>query len=110
MNIRSTWSGLEVPEDLSLIVGWKHRDRFAGGEVRVPAASRFTCDTTIEQILHSELRLYTPDMHLEDEEVLVAPEPDLVADSPLAAIVLPTEPLQVINAQSIPRRRYSCTP
>lgn len=102
--------GLEVPEALSLIVGWKQGDGFAGGEVRVAASVashlRSACQSTIERILSREPRTYTPDMQLEDEEVLVAPEPDVVADSPIAAIVLPTAPLPVINAQSLPTRAF----
>ena len=43
-------------------------------------------------------------MHLEDEEALVAADSELVGDSPLAAIVPPTAPLDLINAQSLPNR------
>src|ERR1700704_1984001 len=95
---------LEVPDELTLVVGWKRRDGFAGGEMRVAASVashlRAACEETIKRVSASERRLYTPDMHLEEEEVLVAADPDQVADSPLAEIVLPTEPLPLINAQS----------
>jgi hypothetical protein len=99
---------LQIPEQLSLIVVWKHGERFDGGEVRVVTKIadhlRDACETTVERMRESELRDYTPDMLLEEGEALVASDPDLVADSPLAAIVLPTSPLRVINAQSLPRR------
>jgi hypothetical protein len=99
---------LEVPEELTLVVGWKRSDKFAGGEVRVAASVashlRAACEETVKRVSTRERRLYTPDMHLEEEEVLVVTDPDQVADSPLAEIVLPTEPLPLINAQSLPRR------
>ena len=100
--------GVEVPEALSLIVGWKQRGVFAGGEVRVATRVgthlRTACEHTLERISNREPRTYTPDMQLEEEEVLIASDPDLVADSPIAAIVLPTEPLPLIGAASLPSR------
>ncbi len=102
------FAALEIPDEFSLIVVWKQRDGFAGGEVRVAQSVaehlRAACEYTVERILERELREYTPDMQLEEEEALVASDPDLVADSPLATLVLPTAPLQIINAQSLPRR------
>jgi hypothetical protein len=99
---------LEVPEALSLIVGWKQNRGFTGGEVRVAARVgthlRSACERTLERVSSREPRSYTPDMQLEEEEVLIANDPDLVADSPIAAIVLPTEPLPVIGAGSLPSR------
>ncbi len=101
-------AALTIPDELSLIVAWKHGDGFAGGEVRVVRKVadhlRAACETTVEWIGESELRAYSPDMYLEDGEALVASDPDLVADSPLAAIILPASPLPVINAQTLPKR------
>jgi len=99
---------LEIPEEFALIVVWKRGDAFGGGEVRVAASVaahlRAACARTVERINARDLRAYTPDMYLEQEEALVAVDPELVGDSPLAAIVLPTAPLSIINAQSLPKR------
>jgi len=99
---------LEIPNEFSLIVVWKVRDGFDGGDVRVAQSVaghlRSACKRTVTRIRERELREYTPDMHLEDEEALVSTDTDLVADSPLAALLLPTAPLALINAQSLPRR------
>lgn len=99
---------LEVPEEFTLAVAWKQGDGFAGGEVRVAASVaghlRAACSRTVDRIRQRDLREYTADMHLEEEEALVAADPDIVADSPLAEIVLPTGPLPLINAQSLPKR------
>ncbi len=100
---------LEIPEELSLIVAWKQREGYAGGEVRVVAGVasylREACEHTLKQVSEREPRVYTPDMQLEeDEELLVLEDAELVGDSQIAAIVLPTEPLPIINAQSLPRR------
>lgn len=101
-------TALEIPDELSLIVGWRHGEQFAGGEVRVAGSVathlRSACERTLARISDREARPYTPDMHLEDEEVLIAADPDLIADSPIAAILLPTAPLPLINAQSLPSR------
>lgn len=65
---------------------------------------RAACERTLEALDERDHRNYTPDMQLEDEESLVVEDPQLIGDSQIAAIVLPTEPLQVINAASLPRR------
>lgn len=101
-------AALEIPDNLTLIVGWKHGDGFAGGEVRltqgVSGHLRSACVRTVERIRERDLREYTPDMQLEDEEALVVADTELVADSPLAALVLPMAPLPIVNAQSLPKR------
>jgi hypothetical protein len=101
-------AALEIPDECSLIVVWKQSGGFAGGEVRVAqsvaAHLRSACEHTVERIRERDLRAYTPDMQLEDEEALVAADADLIADSQLAALVLPTTPLTIINAQSLTRR------
>jgi hypothetical protein len=100
---------LEIGDELSLIVAWKRGQGFEGGEVRVAdaVAEHLTeaCWRTIERIEQRELRAYSPDMHLEDEEVLVVRDDELVADSPLAEVVLPAAPLDLLSSRSLPDRR-----
>jgi hypothetical protein len=99
---------LEIPDEFSLIVVWKVRDGFDGGEVRVAQSVaghlRSACKRTVARIRERELREYTPDMHHESEEALVSADTNLIADSPLAALLLPITPLALVNAQSLPRR------
>jgi hypothetical protein len=100
---------LHLPEDLGLIVAWKQGDGYDGGEVRItPNVAehlRQACHRTLDAIREREERPYTPDMHLEaGDETLVVEDPQLIGDSQVAAIVLPTQPLQVLNASSLPRR------
>jgi hypothetical protein len=100
---------IEIPEELTLAVLWKRGDGdYAGGEVRLTSAVtahlQSACLETIERIAGRELRPYTPDMNLENEEALVASGPEQTADSPLAEILLPTAPLALVSAQSLPRR------
>jgi len=99
----------ELPAELSLIVAWKQDSDYEGGEVSIlknmAEHLKTACQRTLDAILGREVRAYTPDMHLEEnEEVLVVDDPQLVGDSQVAAIVLPTQPLQLINAQSLPKR------
>ena len=100
---------LEIPDEVSLIVAWKQGDGYSGGEVRVVAGVaahlRGACEHTLRQVSQRQPRPYTPDMLLEeDDEFLVVEDAELVGDSQVAAIVLPTEPLPIINAQSLPNR------
>lgn len=100
---------LELPAELSLIVAWKQGSDYEGGEVsilkNVADHLQTACQRTLDAMLGRDVRAYTPDMQLEeDEEVLVVDDPQLVGDSQVAAIVLPTQPLQLINAQSLPKR------
>lgn len=100
---------VQLPDDLSLIVAWKQGDEYAGGEVRiaknVAEHMHTACQRTLDTIAARDTRIYTPEMQLEqDDEVLVVEDPQLIGDSQVAAVVLPTQPLQLINAQSLPKR------
>jgi hypothetical protein len=84
---------LELPDELSLIVAWQQRDGYEGGEVRIlkniVEHLLAACERTVERIAACEPRAYTPDMQLEENEVLVVDDPQLVGDSQVAEIVLP---------------------
>jgi Kiwa KwaB-like protein len=101
-------SRLAVGEELMLIVIWEQGTGFAGGQVNVAGAVadhlRQAVRNAIERFGGKEPRTYSPDMALEDEEVLVTVDADLVADSPLATVVVPTAPPQLIAAGSLPTR------
>lgn len=99
---------VEITDELSLIVVWRRGTGFDGGEVRVADAVAVhlveACSRTIDRIQNRDLRAYSPDMQLEDEECLVAADDALIADSQLAAVVLPTEPLPLLNSRTLPER------
>jgi hypothetical protein len=99
---------IETQGDLRLIVVWPRGDGFDGGQVRVADAVaghlRSACERTLERMNSRDLRAYDPDMHLEQEECLVLADPALVADSPVADIVLPTHPLRLVSSRSLPKR------
>jgi hypothetical protein len=46
-------------------------------------------------------------MALEDEEFLFVNDAELVADSPIAELVLPAGPLRTVSSRSLPRRRLA---
>ena len=100
---------IEIADVVSLIVVWPLGQGFDGGEVRVAdevADYLLTaCFTTVERMKQRDPREYYPDMQLEEEELLIVKDEDLVADSAIAELVLPTSPLPLINARSLPRRR-----
>lgn len=101
-------SRVTVGEELMLIVIWEQGSAFAGGQVNVAGAVadhlRKAVRNAIERFGSREPRTYTPDMALEDEEVLVTVDPDLIGDSPLATVVVPTAPPQLLSAGSLPSR------
>lgn len=100
---------LEVGDELSLVVAWKRGQGFEGREIRVADAVAEhlgeACSRTVERIEQRELRDYSPDMYLEDEEALVVHDDELVADSALAEVVLPAAPLELLSSRSLPDRR-----
>jgi hypothetical protein len=91
-----------------LIVIWEQRNGFAGGQVNIAASVaehlRVAVRNTIDRFREREARTYSPDMALEDEEALVTVDTELVADAPLATVVLPIAPLPLISAGSLPQR------
>jgi hypothetical protein len=100
--------GFAVPEELTLIVAWEQGESLVGGQVRtvkkVGAHLRSAAQKTVEIVNARELRAYTPDMQLEDEEAISVVDPELIGDSPVAEVVLPTTPPQLVSAQSLPKR------
>ena len=100
---------IEIADKVSLIVVWPGGKGFGGGEVRVAedvAGFLLTaCFTTVELMKQRDPREYYPDMHLEEEELLIVNDEDLVADFAIVDVVLPWSPLCLVNARSLPRGR-----
>jgi len=101
---------VEVPDELSLVVGWKvgNRGNLEGGEVRTGAPVKRhlaeACERTLERIAEATMVPYTADLRLERDECLAVVDSALVEASPLTPIVLPQEPLGVLGAPDLPRR------
>jgi len=101
---------LAEAEGLSLIVVWKRGRGVDGAEIRVAddVAEHLhdACATTVERVKERQLRPYNADMHLEDEECIVVNDDALIAESRLAEFIVPTAPLDIMNARALPRRSF----
>jgi hypothetical protein len=96
--------------NVSLVVVWKRGRSVDGGEIRiaddVAQHLQSACRATVERVQHRDLRRYSADMHLEQEECLVVSDDALIAESPLAEYIVPTAPLKLINARALPRQPF----
>jgi hypothetical protein len=101
-------AALRVPRNLSLTVVWREGRHLAAGEIRMSESVaehlRNAVAATLERMRGGTLRVYSPDMHLEVDEVLYADDADLVADSALRDVLIPEEPLVTVSARTLPER------
>jgi hypothetical protein len=100
--------GLELPEEISLLVAWREGRSLASGEIRiandVAEHLRGAARLTLERLQGAELVPYTPEIVLEEDQALYVTDDELVAESPFTAAVLPNEPPTLLNARSLPER------
>src|ERR687887_265207 len=82
---------LRIPRALGLRVAWRVGRHLEGGDIRMsPSVAehlREAARTTITHIQEGELRPYGADMYLEAEEALYVNDAELIATSPLNAIL-----------------------
>lgn len=101
---------LRVPRAIGLSVTWRAGRRLDGGNIRMSEGVadhlREACKTTLTRVRGSQARPYSPDMHLETEEILYANDPDLITESPLADVLFAEQPLSTISARSLPDRPF----